>query len=96
MKKIISLLIFCSSFAYAQRCDSGALIMIGDTKADVINKCGEPMSKEPACRPVASLGRLKCYAVEELIYKPSIGMYQIVLIRDGRVVETKDGGRVDN
>ena len=94
MKKLIMLLIFCCSFAYAQRCENG-LVQIGDSKSSVLIKCGEPLYKDNTCKQMDGRSRPVCYPVEELTYKPDIGLYTTYVIKDGKVLEINLGERVD-
>lgn len=84
--------------AHALRCD-GALVLIGDTKLEVLNKCGEPTWKDRWAEETTKLPDTDFeYRISRLnerwIYNLGPTHFlQIVTFRDSRVLSIETGGR---
>ncbi len=90
----------CPAIANAQsfRCRS-ELINVGDTKAAVLLKCGEPMTRDAFCKPVNARRRgdpevVPCETVEEWTYDPGYGQFLTTLrFESGRLQAISYGER---
>ena len=69
--------------ALALRCGSD-LIDEGDTKFELISKCGEPVSSEFIGYTLNNFGEREL-VVEQLIYGPWSGVYYLIEIVGGKV-----------
>ncbi len=90
--------------AQSFRCKSD-LANVGDSRASVLNKCGEPVVKDSFCRPakaptgvapgVAVVQLPACDPVEEWTYNPGYGQFMTTLQFDaGRLTAIIYGERV--
>lgn len=85
--------------AEALRCGSD-LVEMGDFKADVLIKCGEPFLKDTVYvddgEQVSSVDkRGHCLAIDQWTYNPGSGQFLTVLdFRAGKLVRIRYGGRV--
>lgn len=93
--------------AESLRCN-GDLALIGDTKASIFAKCGEPMMKDSFCKPVevsrvvpCSDGKgttvivVPCESVDEWTYNPGSGQFYTTLqFERGELKSMKYGTRV--
>jgi len=93
--------------AQSLRC-KGDLASVGDSKASVFQKCGEPVFKDSFCKPAneivtpirpalggAVVNVLACENVEEWTYNPGYGQFMTTLrLEAGRLVSIKYGDRV--
>jgi len=82
------------------------LVNVGDARASVLLKCGEPVVKDAFCRQVpvqaqrpASAGRgvnvVPCENVDEWTYNPGYGQFMTTLrFVEGRLVAIEYGDRV--
>ena len=87
------LMVAASSEADSYRCGS-KLIRTGDTKADVLRVCGEPMAKERGRADVRIDGGARNVSVERWHYRRSQrSLGHIVNIYRGRVVSIDVSGR---
>jgi len=86
------------------RCKNDA-VNVGDMSAMVLQRCGEPVSKENFCKPVdpAVVQRnangvnvvVPCERVDEWTYNPGYGQFMTTLrIEAGKVTAIKYGDRV--
>ncbi len=99
-----------SGTAHAQsfRCNS-TLASVGDSKASVYSKCGEPMMKDSHCRPVPQpvyapgatindrpvAAVAACENVDEWTYNPGYGQFMTTLVFErGMLTAIKYGDRV--
>ena len=86
--------------ADALRCESD-LVEMGDFKADVLLKCGEPFLKDTVyvdggeSVTGAADKHGHCLAIDQWTYNPGPGQFLTVLdFRAGRLVRIRYGGRV--
>ena len=72
----------------SMRCPNG-IISGGATTFEVLNKCGEPDSKEKISPALGSDGKTtnKSVTVENWVYGPSNGMYRFLKFIDGTLVK---------
>ena len=82
------------------------LVSVGDSRATVLLKCGEPVAKDTVCRPLpgpsprpASGVRpgqiVPCENVDEWTYNPGSGQFMTTLrFAEGRLVAIEYGERV--
>jgi hypothetical protein len=100
---------FMATPASAQtfRCN-GNLASLGDTKASVSYKCGEPAAKDTFCKPAnpshdwsalsspATRGTvLPCQTVDEWTYRPGPGQFVTTLrFEDGALKDIRSGDRI--
>ena len=86
----------CCTPAHAQgslRCD-GDLAQIRDSKAVMLQKCGEPFFTESFCKPTDQIF-LPCQLVEEWAYNPGPGQFITILrFEAGLVRSIRYGDRV--
>ncbi|GAB3257118.1 DUF2845 domain-containing protein [Chitinimonas naiadis] len=72
------------------RCN-GDLAGIGDNKAAVTMKCGEPVAKDSFCKP----GEGACQRVDEWTYNPGPGQFLTILrFENGVLVSIRYGDRI--
>ena len=73
------------------RCGS-QLISLGDRASEVLNKCGEPVSRDPLGYK-RSANRREEFQVEEWTYGPNNGMYQYLRFEGSRLkrIDSKRG-----
>lgn len=79
-------LVFATSHAAASdtlRCGS-QLISLGDRSSEVLQKCGEPVSRD-VLGYKRSANRREEFQVEEWTYGPSNGMYQYLRFEGNRL-----------
>lgn len=101
-------LLWWPTFASAQylRCENEA-VNVGDVRAAVLQRCGEPIAKASFCKPVdaqsvqrdaggASVWVLpSCENVDEWTYNPGYGQFMTtVQLQGGKVAAIKYGDRV--
>jgi len=99
-------LTLCSAGASAQsfRCKND-LVNPGDSRASVLQKCGEPVVRDSFCKPVQAhasgasgstvVNVLPCENVDEWTYNPGYGQFMTTLrFEAGRLVSLKYGDRV--
>ena len=67
------------------RCGS-QLISVGDRSGEVLQKCGEPVARDPLGYK-RSANRREEYQVEEWTYGPNGGMYQFLRFEGNRLVQ---------
>jgi len=89
--------------AQSLRCKSD-VIGIGEPRAGVLQKCGEPVSRDSFCKPVdpaaaaASAGTavvLPCEKIDEWTYNPGYGQFMTTLrLEAGKVTAVSYGDRV--
>lgn len=96
-----------ASAAKAQsfRCKSD-LANVGEAKAAVFQKCGEPVFKDSFCKPVDAVRPslvasnvtvvvMACETVDEWTYNPGYGQFMTTLrFESGRLVAIRYGDRV--
>jgi hypothetical protein len=82
---VLLFLVTCATPAFALRCGSD-LVQEGETKFEVLLKCGEPTSYEIIGYTVTSDGEREL-KIEQLIYGPWAGYYYLIEIEGGRVEE---------
>jgi hypothetical protein len=91
--------------AQSLRCNSD-LAVIGDSKASVLQKCGEPVHRDSFCKPVVqqtslpstsqtTVNVLPCENVDEWTYKPGYGQFLTTLqFQSGNLVSIRYGDRI--
>lgn len=92
--------------AQSLRCKSD-LANVGDSKASVLLKCGEPVVKDTFCKPAAqqtlpnatpggtTLNVVPCETVDEWTYKPGYGQFVTTLrFEGGALAAIKYGERI--
>ena len=77
--KIFSLTILCALLAgpaqaQSLRCGDGSLVVVGDAKAGVLQKCGEPKFKDSFCKPGTERNEA-CERIDEWTYSPGPGQF---------------------
>ncbi len=91
-----------SAAAQSFRCKSD-LVSVGDSRASVVLKCGEPVVKDAFCKPVeAPLAGtpgnpvvVPCESVDEWTYNPGYGQFMTTLrFEGGKLVAIRYGDRV--
>jgi hypothetical protein len=95
-----------SASAQFLRCKNET-VNVGDLRASVLQRCGEPLSKDAFCKPVESPStgsalsgstvviRPHCTNVDEWTYDPGPGQFMTTLqIESGKVTAIKYGDRV--
>jgi len=109
MKTLVAALLVasCVGVAHAEttslRCRN-ELVNVGDAKASVLRKCGEPAVRETICLPVSTRnanGRgtrlrpdLPCVNVDEWTYRPGYGQFVTTLrFEEGRLRAIAYGDR---
>jgi hypothetical protein len=91
--------------AQSLRC-RGDLVSTGDSRADVLLKCGEPVLKDSFCKPVSQpvpgnptgatiANVVPCENVDEWTYNPGYGQFMTTLrFEGGKVAAITYGDRV--
>lgn len=91
--------------AQSFRCKND-LANVGEAKAAVFQKCGEPVFKDAFCKPAnearapyvvsgAAAVVLACESVDEWTYNPGYGQFMTTLrFESGRLMEIRYGDRV--
>jgi len=81
--------------AEGMRCNNH-LINTGDTKAAVLQKCGDPMLKDEYCRTAAiSQTAVECEKIETWTYNPGSGKFLTTLkFSRGKIISIEYGERV--
>ena len=74
-----------ASAANTLRCGS-QLISVGDRSSEVLQKCGEPVARDPLGYK-RSANRREEFQVEEWTYGPNGGMYQYLRFEGNRLVQ---------
>ncbi len=91
-----------SASAQSLRC-KGDLVSVGDSRASVLLKCGEPVVKDAFCKPVEAPAPgtsgspvvVPCESVDEWTYNPGYGQFMTTLhFESGKLVAIKYGDRV--
>lgn len=103
---IVFLSLSGTASAESLRC-KGDLAGIGDSKAAILQKCGEPIHQDSFCKPSAqqpilgsaqgqtTVNVLPCEKVDEWTYNPGYGQYLTTLqFQSGRLVSIRYGDRV--
>ena len=73
----------CADPALALRCNTD-LVQEGDTKFEVIEKCGEPLTLEFVGYRLDNFGN-RDLVIEHLIYGPKAGWYYLIEVVGGKV-----------
>ncbi|HTF86057.1 MAG TPA: DUF2845 domain-containing protein [Cellvibrio sp.] len=88
------------ALADSMRC-SNSLIQTGDTKADVIDRCGEPVFTDSYCEPITIVGQanttiiVPCEEVDLWTYHPGSGQFiQHLYFKRGKLQAIKNGRRL--
>lgn len=108
---LITLVALAPTGAAAQslRCKND-LVSIGDARASVLHKCGEPVAKDSFCKPAATrplpapppgsttvVQVLPCENVDEWTYNPGYGQFMTTLrFEAGRLTAITYGDRVNS
>lgn len=84
------------------------LVNLGDSKSSVLQKCGEPVSKDNFCKPVETTTSTDatskstvvnvnaCQQVDDWTYNPGRGQFMTSLqFESGKLVSIKYGDRVN-
>lgn len=92
--------------AQSLRC-KGDLANVGDSKASVLVKCGEPVLKDAFCKPATQapapspapggtiVNVVPCESVDEWTYKPGYGQFVTTLrFEDGTLKAIRYGDRI--
>jgi hypothetical protein len=92
--------------AQSLRCKND-LASVGDSRASVLLKCGEPVLKDSFCKPVATqptpapapggttINVVPCETVDEWTYKPGYGQFVTTLrFEEGTLRAIKYGDRI--
>ena len=86
--------------ADSMRCGN-SLIQTGETKADVIDKCGEPFFTDNYCEPITVIGQahttviIPCEEVDLWTYHPGSGQFvQHLYFKRGKLQSIKNGRRL--
>ncbi len=104
---VAALLTLTAAGASAQsfRCKND-LANVGDSRASVLLKCGEPVVKDAFCKPVpvqqhqgtasgTTVNVIPCQNVDEWTYSPGYGQFMTTLaFENGRLVSIRYGDRV--
>lgn len=97
---ILSGLLVQTASANSMRC-STSLVQTGDTKADVIHKCGEPVFTDNYCEPITMIGHpnttivVPCEEVDLWTYHPGTGQFiQHLYFKRGKLQSIKSGRRL--
>lgn len=105
----LAVVLVCSTVAaqaQSLRCRSD-VIGVGESRASLLQKCGEPMLRDSFCKPASELPApaavpgsttvnvLPCEKVDEWTYNPGYGQFMTTLrLESGRVTAIKYGDRV--
>ena len=94
------------TLAQSFRCKND-LANVGDSKASVAQKCGEPVYKDAFCKPASEvttpkpaaggtvINVLPCETVDEWTFNPGYGQFMTTLrFESGKLVSIKYGDRV--
>jgi hypothetical protein len=92
--------------AQSLRCN-GDIVNVGDMRAAVLQRCGEPVAKDSFCKPVDPKSVKKdisvanvavmpfCQNVDQWTYNPGYGQFMTILQFEGDTITTiKYGDRV--
>ncbi|BCR04539.1 hypothetical protein DESUT3_16080 [Desulfuromonas versatilis] len=96
---VVATLCSLSASAWAMRCN-GSLVDIGESKPEVLAKCGEPLFQnlvavETASEPGAQGARSEQVPVEQMVYDQGEGtLLKVLTFKGGRLVAISDGARV--
>jgi Protein of unknown function (DUF2845) len=96
---MVMMLLIGQARAEALRCGSD-LVQVGDFKADVLIKCGEPFLKDTVyvddAEKAGGVDRHgHCLAVDQWTYNPGPGQFLTVLdFRAGKLVQIRYGSRI--
>ncbi|WP_160474190.1 DUF2845 domain-containing protein [Cupriavidus sp. SW-Y-13] len=92
-----------SAFSESLRC-GGNLAQIGDGKADIQVKCGEPIARYSSCKPLVVVPETKglvdsasaaCITVDEWTFAPGPGQFLTTLVfQDGKLNAIRYGDRI--
>lgn len=84
-----------SANALAFRCGN-ALVNVGDKKADVLDACGEPLSRETIgfVDQVTHVDRVRVMKLEEWIYQFSSGSRRVIFEFEGNLLINIDTKRI--
>jgi hypothetical protein len=101
------LVVSASAHAQSLRCKND-FVSLGDSKASVLQKCGEPILKDDFCKPVEAAASTNgsskstvvnlntCQKVDEWTYNPGRGQFMTSLqFESGKLVLIKYGDRVN-
>ena len=80
---VLALVASQASASDTLRCGS-QLVSLGDRSSEVLQKCGEPVSRD-VLRYKRSANRREEFQVEEWTYGPSNGMYQYLRFEGNRL-----------
>lgn len=78
-----------SAFAGDSLFCGSRMLEIGDTKEDMIDKCGVPVSAETVGHDYSG-GKKQQLDIDQYIYGPWTGMYYIVMVTGGRVTSINE------
>ena len=78
-----------SAWAETMRCGS-KLVSVGDRSFEVLQKCGEPVSRDLIGFTLGSYDQ-RDYKIEEWVYGPNNGMFRILTFEGNRLksIETR-------
>ena len=91
-QSIIVAIVICSfpfivNTVFALRCGTD-LVRVGDHKFEVVNKCGEPVSKELVGYTITKDNKREL-KIEEWVYGPRNGYYYLLIFEGAKLVEIK-------
>lgn len=96
---LISCLHGCAVFADSFRCGT-QLVQAGETKSEVISKCGQPESTDSFCRNEYFQGKFGieaiCHPTDLWVFNRGIGTFLMkVEFEEGKVTTITQGNRVN-
>lgn len=93
-------LIAVPASAESMRCADSYLVQIGNSKADILQNCGEPIMRDTFCSTTATGSTQQpavgstCSNVEEWTYNPGAGQFMTTLrFFEGRLQSIRYGNR---
>lgn len=90
---IITLASFASA-AETLNCKND-FVNVGDSKASVLLKCGEPLMKDSYCVSNSDPNNTDCISVETWTYNPGSGQFLTTLkFSEGKIIEIEYGDRI--
>lgn len=94
---LISAIIILASFSTAAEtlnCKND-FVNVGDSKASVLLKCGEPVIKDSYCLSNSDPNNTECISIETWTYNPGSGQFLTTLkFSEGKIIEIEYGDRI--
>lgn len=70
-------------------------VNVGDSKASVLLKCGEPLMKDSYCISDSTANNSDCQSIETWTYNPGSGQFLTTLkFSEGKIIEIEYGDRI--